>query len=116
VQDYLTREVVWDPVFGGSANNLAFRFTSLNLKESLQRGQIAKLALAGIPWRTIDEQRLAEGREPIGGEIGDKLVMATSVGAVTLDDVPSAREALEARRGATGASASSPPVAAKPPR
>jgi phage portal protein BeeE len=115
VQDFITREVVWDPAFGGMQNNLAFRFTSLNLKESTARAQIDKLALAGIPWRTVDEVRISEGREPIGGEIGTKLIMATPVGAVSLDDVPTAREALDARKGGAGASAESLPAKPKTP-
>jgi HK97 family phage portal protein len=114
IQDFLTREVVWDPAFGGQNNNLAFRFTSLNLKESTQRAQIDKLALAGIPWRTVNEVRIMEGREPITSEIGNQLVMATPVGAVSLEDVPTAREALEARKGAPGGGSSAGPAPKRP--
>lgn len=103
VQDFLTREVVWDPAFGGQGNNLAFKFTSLNLKESTARAQIDKLAGAGVPWRTINEMRVAEGREPLGADF-DALIMSTPVGAVSLADIPTARESLEARRGASGES------------
>lgn len=93
VQDELTRKVVWDPSFGGSSNNLAFRFTALNLKETLTRAQQNKLALAGVPWKTPNEARRDDGREPLGPEF-DKLIMATPVGAVSLDAVLSAAEAM----------------------
>jgi HK97 family phage portal protein len=112
VQDYITREIVWDPAFGGAANNLAFKFTSLNLKESTARAQIDKLAGAGVPWRTINEMRMSEGREPLGPEF-DALIMSTPVGAVSLADIPTARDALEARRGGTGASAEASPATPK---
>jgi HK97 family phage portal protein len=114
IQDYITREIVWDPMFGGQRNNLAFRFTSLNLKESTARAQIDKLAGAGVPWRTINEMRIAEGREPLGDDF-DALIMSTPVGAVSLADIPTAREALEARRGGAGASAESRPATPKQP-
>jgi len=97
IQDYFTREVVWDPVFGGPENNLAFRFTSLNLKETLSRAQINKIALAGSPWKTINEARKEDGREPLGPEF-DELIMTTPVGAVNLEEVPSAQEALDSKK------------------
>lgn len=93
LQDYLTREVVWHDGFGGSDNNLAFRFTSLNLKESTARAQIGKISASGVPWRTINELRIGEGREPLGPQF-DNLIMATSVGAVSLADIPTASEAV----------------------
>lgn len=98
VQDYLTREVVWDPAFGGAANNLAFRFTRLNLKESLNRAQMYKLGLAGVSWMTINEARVADGREPLPGEQYNQLMVITPTGAVTLDEVPSAREVFEQKK------------------
>ena len=39
LQEYLTEECVWDRAFGGQANNLAFRFTALNLKETHSQGR-----------------------------------------------------------------------------
>lgn len=99
VQDYLTEEVVWDASFGGPANNLCFRFDGLNLKESTSKANINKLALAGVPWKTINEARHDQGLEPMGEEF-DQLIMATPVGAVTLGgkdttaNIPSAREAI----------------------
>jgi hypothetical protein len=97
IQDYFTREVVWDPAFGGPENNLAFRFTSLNLKESLDRASINKISLGGTPWKTVNEARKEEGREPMGPEF-DELIMTTPVGAVNLEEVPSAQEALDAKK------------------
>lgn len=97
IQDYFTREVVWDPAFGGPANNLAFRFTRLNLKETTSKAQINKMALSGAPWKTINEARKEDGREPLGPEY-DKLIMTTPVGAVTLEQVPSAQEALDSKK------------------
>lgn len=95
LQDYITQEIVWDEAFGGQANNLAFRFTALNLKETTAKAAINKLALAGVPWKAINEARIEDGREPLGKEF-DKLIMATPRGAVTLEDTPSAGEVLEA--------------------
>jgi phage portal protein BeeE len=96
IQDYFTREVVWDTAFGGKENNLAFRFLQLNLKESTARAQMNKLALAGFPWKTPNEARIDEGREPLGPEY-DKLFVVTPTGAVSLDNVPSAREVLDSQ-------------------
>lgn len=97
IQDYFTREVVWDPAFGGPENNLAFRFTRLNLKETTSKAAINKMALAGAPWKTINEARKEDGREPLGSEY-DKLIMTTPVGAVTLENVPSAQDALDSKK------------------
>lgn len=97
IQDYFTREVVWDQSFGGPENNLAFRFTRLNIKESMSKASINKLALAGMPWKSVNEAREDEGRAPIG-DINDesnpynKLMANTPPGLVTTEDVPSARE------------------------
>lgn len=97
VQDYFTREIVWDEAFGGDDNNLAFRFTRLNIKESMSRANINKLALAGMPWKPVNEARLDEGRAPIGDPNDeanpyDKLMANTPLGVVVLDDLPTARE------------------------
>lgn len=94
VQDYLTEEIVWDRAYGGPANNLAFRFTALNLKESTAKAIINEKALSGVPWRFVNEARLDEGREPIPALEG-KLVMETPVGALDISDVPTVREYLE---------------------
>jgi HK97 family phage portal protein len=101
IQDHFTREVVWHPAFGGPDNNLAFRFTRLNMKESADRAEINRKALAGMPWKTVDEARRDEGREPLGGPYS--LLMAnTSRGLVTLDDIPSAREVFAGDSGSGG--------------
>lgn len=97
IQEYLTREIVWDPTFGGSDNNLAFRFTRLNLKESLSRAQINQRALAGVSWKSINEARQEDGREPLPGKLYDSLMVITPTGAVLLDDVPTAREVMQSK-------------------
>jgi hypothetical protein len=97
VQDYFTREIVWDETFGGPGTNLAFRFTRLNIKESRSKADINKLALAGMPWKSVNEARLDEGRTPMGdindeGNPYNQLVAVTPPGAVVLQDIPTARE------------------------
>lgn len=94
VQEYFTQEIVWDQAYGGPDNNLAFRFTALNLKESTARANINQTALAGVPWRYVNEARIAEGREPIP-ELEGKLIMATPMGALDISDVPTVREYLD---------------------
>lgn len=96
VQDYFTREIVQDPAFGGVRNNLAFRFLTLNIKENTAKANINKLALSNVPWKTVNEARIDDGREPLGPEY-DELMMVTPTGAVKLSDVPTAREWLTAR-------------------
>ena len=107
-QEYLTEDVVWDPSFGGQANNLAFRFTALNLKESTAKAAIYEKALSGVPWRFVNEARIDEGREPIP-EMEGKLIMETPQGALDVTDVPTVREYLEMQTAARQA----PPPAAK---
>jgi phage portal protein BeeE len=97
VQDYFTREIVQDPAFGGIGNNLAFRFLTLNIKENTAKANINKLALSNVPWKTVNEARIDDGREPLGPEY-DELMMVTPTGAVKLSDVPTAREWLVARQ------------------
>lgn len=96
-QDYLTREVVWDNTFKGRKNNLAFRFTRLNLKESLSKAQINQIALGGMPWKTVNEARRDDGRTPIGdptdeGNPFNKLMANTSRGLAVVENVPDATE------------------------
>lgn len=97
IQDYFTREIVWDEAYGGSENNLAFRFTRLNIKESMSKANINKLALAGMPWKPVNEARLDEGRQPLGDPNDpanpyNKLMANTALGVVTIDEVASAKE------------------------
>lgn len=118
IQDYLTREIVWDEEFGGADNNLAFRFTRLNLKESVNKAKINELALAGVPWKTVNEARKEDGREPIGPD-GDVLMFNTSTGVVKLEDVPTAKEVLEAKKPApppAGAPGAKKPSASSKPK
>lgn len=103
-QEYLTEEVVWDPSFNGPANNLAFRFTALNLKESTAKANIYEKALGGVPWRYVNEARIDEGREPIP-ELEGKLIMETPQGALDVTDVPTVREYLEMQNAAKQAPA-----------
>jgi HK97 family phage portal protein len=98
VQDHITDEIVQDAAWGGPANNLGFRFTALNLKESQSRAQINRWALAGVPWKAVNEARRDDGRPPLEGDIYDKLVAVTPQGVVVLDDIPSAREVMENRK------------------
>lgn len=107
-QEFLTEEVVWDKSFGGSTNNLAFRYTALNLKESTAKAGIYEKALAGVPWRFINEARIDEGREPIPDMEG-KLIMATPQGALDISDVPTVREFMEMQQ----AKAAAPPSQSK---
>lgn len=94
IQEYTTEEIVWDSGFGGPDNNLAFRFTALNLRESTARASINEKALAGVPWRYLNEARIDEGREPIK-ELEGKLIMSTPQGALDISDVPTVREFME---------------------
>lgn len=92
LQDYFTREVVWDPSFGGPDNNLAFRFTKLNLRETLNQARVMEITLAKMPWRAVNEVRKEQGLEPWGPEFDEPMVV-TPTGAVRLSDVPTAAEA-----------------------
>lgn len=112
LQDYLTREIVWDESFGGLANNLAFRFTSLNLRETLAQAKVMEVQLAGVPWRSVNEIRKVQGLEPWGPEFDNPMVVAPT-GAVRLDDVPSAREVMEQKKPAPPPPGNGPPPPAK---
>lgn len=97
IQAYNTKEIVWDRSFGGRANNLAFRFTRLNIRESKDKADINKISLAGIPWKTGNEARHDEGRQPIG-DLADennpmnRVLANTPLGIVDLTEVRSAAE------------------------
>lgn len=96
---YITHDVIKDPAFGGPDNNLAFKFTALNLRESLNRAQRNRYALAGIPWTTIDEARKEDGRPPIGGTLGSSLIAMGSQGPLLLTEgeIPTPAEMIEAK-------------------
>lgn len=88
-QRYITKEVVWDYGFGGPENNLAFRFGSLNLRESQQKAAINKIAVGGAPWKTINEARIMDGRAPVGdledeANIFNHILLATPKGLLDL--------------------------------
>lgn len=118
VQDYFTREIVWDRSYGGTKNNLAFRFTRLNIKESMSKANINKLALANMPWKSVNEARLDEGRAPLG-EINDesnpynKLMANTPLGLVLLEDIPTASDVSIDKQPALPAGQSKPPSKAE---
>ena len=96
MQEALTREIVWDASFGGRDNNLQFVFKRLNLKESLTKAQINEIALGGAAWKTVDEARIDDGRPPVGGKLGNALLMRLSNQVVMLDDsVPTAGDLLK---------------------
>lgn len=70
-QNYMTREIVWDESFGGRGNNLAFKFADLNLDETLAKANINKVAMPGVPTKSINEARRDAGRAPIGDATDD---------------------------------------------
>lgn len=88
-QRYLTKEVVQDPSFGGRENNLKFAFASLNLNETKQKADINKIAVGGIGWKTVNEARVMDGRQPIGllddeANIFNHILMMTPKGILDL--------------------------------
>ena len=48
--------------------------------------------------KTVNEARLEDGREPLTEEQYNQLMMVVPTGAVSLDDIPSAREVYEANK------------------
>jgi hypothetical protein len=96
---HVTREFVWHPEFGGQANNLAFKWTKLNLRESAARAAIYKIALGGMPYMAVNEARKETGREPLGPEF-DELAMVSPQGAFSLEDLPTVREYLDQKNAA----------------
>lgn len=94
VSSSITRGFVWHEKFGGQANNLCLKFTNLNLRESLSRAQVNKIALGGVSYKTVNQALKEAGMEPKGAEF-DTLMMVTPQGVFTIDDVPSAREYME---------------------
>lgn len=123
VEDELTHQFVWHPSFGGPDNNLAFRFTRLNISESLDKAQINKIAMAGVPYKRANESRVDEGREPIG-DLNDpenpfnQILANTPMGLVRLTenpaDIPTPKELLEMKQSKTPASADGQPPKASP--
>jgi hypothetical protein len=97
VQDYFTREIVWDEGFGGEDNNLSFRFTKLNQKETLDNAKVQNTQTGGLPTRSVNELRKKDGLEPWGNEFDEPMVVAGNQ-VIRLSDVPSAREHLDASK------------------
>lgn len=106
VQDWLTAEFCQDRMWGGMANNIAFRFRNVSQKQSLAKAQIHKITLANMPYQSINEARRDVGLPPIAppGYSGDvqapdnpynQLQANTSQGLVMLSDVLTAKEMAE---------------------
>jgi HK97 family phage portal protein len=90
VQRYLTREFVWDESFGGRENNLKFAFTSLNLNETEQKANINRVAMPGVPTKSVNEARDMDGRQPKGrtddeDNVFNHLIVQTPKGMLDLD-------------------------------
>jgi hypothetical protein len=103
VHNYLTSEVVWDRGFGGRRNNIAFRFKTVSDRASLQKAQEMKIALAGMPYESINGGRMALGLQPIGDPLDkenpfNKLMANTPLGLATIDLVPNAKELVDRKK------------------
>lgn len=96
VQSHLTREVVWDPRYGGRANNLCFRFTKLNMRESLGDAKVDQIHVDSFV-DSVNAIRKGKGQEPFPDEVFDWPIAVTPVGAVSLRDIPTAREFMESK-------------------
>jgi hypothetical protein len=101
VQDEMTQQYVWHPSFGGPDNNLAFRFPHLTIRESTAKAGINKIALGGVPWLTINQALIDEGREPVGDindldNVFNQRIMSSPLGVVRLTeklaDIPTPAE------------------------
>jgi hypothetical protein len=97
VQAHFTKQIVQDPAFGGTANNLCFRFTKLNLKQTLKNAQIEEIHLGKVASDSINAVRMAKGLEPYPEEHFNWPMAQTAVGFVSLRDVPTAREMMESK-------------------
>jgi hypothetical protein len=103
VHNYLTSEIVWDKAYGGRRNNLAFRFRTVSDRASLQKAQEMKIALAGMPYESINGGRMAIGLQPIGDPTDqnnpfNKLMANTPLGLATIDLVPNAKELVDRKK------------------
>ena len=90
VQRFITREYVWDESFGGRENNLQFAFTALNLNETEQKANINRVAMPGVPTKSVNEARAMDGRQPIGrtddgDNIFNHLIVQTPKGMLDLN-------------------------------
>lgn len=114
VQNHLTREVVWDAGFGGRANNLAFRFTRLNMRESLANAKIEQIQLGEVASESVNAVRRGKGLAPFPEDHFNYPMAQTAVGFVSLRDVPTAREMMESKEAkAPAPGGDEPPPAGK---
>jgi phage portal protein BeeE len=95
--DYYTREIVWDEGFGGQDNNLAFAFTKLNQRETLDAAKVQAIQTGDMPTRTTNELRKKDGLEPWGPEFDVPMVVVGNQ-VVRLENVPTAGDLLEAQK------------------
>lgn len=95
--DYYTREIVWDEGFGGKENNLKFAFTKLNQRETLDDAKVQSTQTGQMPTRAVNELRKKDGLEPWGPEFDVPMVIVGNQ-VVSLKDVPTAGELLEAQK------------------
>lgn len=63
--------------------NLTFRFRLKSAKSTRDQADYNRFAVAGFPWRTINEVRAEDGFDPVEG--GDVIVVMTPIGAMPLD-------------------------------
>lgn len=76
-----------------SANilNLAFKFRLRSAKSTRDQADHNTKAVAGFPWRTINEVRSEDGFSPVEG--GDQIVVMTPIGAMPLEMIGGQMEA-----------------------
>lgn len=67
---------------GANLLNLAFKFRLRSSKSVRDQAEYNRTALAGIPWRTVNEVRADDGVDPAEG--GDVIMVMTPVGAMPL--------------------------------
>ena len=63
--------------------NLSFKFRMKSAKNSRDQAEFNRTALAGFPWRTINETRADNGSDPVEG--GDIIVVMTPIGPMPLE-------------------------------
>ena len=97
IKGRITKGYVQHPAFGGQDNNLAFKWTKLNLKESLARAKVNQLRTAGMPSASVNQIRKENGDEPWGPEF-DQPMMVTPMGAFSLEDLPTVREFMDSKK------------------
>lgn len=71
--------------------NLAFKFRLRSAKSTRDQADYNRYAVAGFPWRTINEVRSEDGFEPVDG--GDVIMVMTPVGAMPLEMIGGQMEA-----------------------